>query len=151
MFLISLKQAHCTHNVAMNFLIEVCIQYGRGKLANVNDQRGAFTFLSFLRLWAKHSSTRREGTFANCSRFTKLHVGRPISTLCIRDIPFPVAAHTVREPISRRNSFSPCARPIFNLKRRNELFSAPFQRIYPPPGRVSRCWLPGLRSPSPPP
>lgn len=38
----------------------------------------------------------------------------------------------VREPISRRNSFSPPRRPIFNSKRRNELFSAPFQRIYPP-------------------
>lgn len=64
--------------------------------------------------------------------------------LCVYAIflsPGPLAAQTVREPISRRNSFSPCARPIFNLKRRNELFSAPFQRIYPPPGRVSRCWL----------
>lgn len=117
----------------MNFLIEVCIQYGRGKLANVNDQRGAFTFLSFLRLWAKHSSTQREGTFANCSRFTKLHVGRPISTLCIRDIPFPGTsgrADRKRTNISPKLLFAVCP-SHFQLETPKWTFLRPVSKDLP--------------------
>lgn len=78
----------------MNFHVKVFNTNAR-KLANVNDQLLLFS-LSYV--YGQKYNTRREGTFANCLRFTKLHVGRPISTLCIRDIPFPETCGRAGEP-----------------------------------------------------
>lgn len=121
------------YNVTMNFHVEVCIQY-EGCNSRTLMTSGALLLFSLSYVYGQKYSTQREGTFANCLRFTKLYVERPISTLCMRDIPFPETcghAGRKRTNISPKLLFAVC-RPIFNSKRRNELFSVPFQRIYPP-------------------
>lgn len=121
------------YNVTMNFHVEVCIQYEGCNLRTLMTSRALLLF-SLSYVYGQKYSTQREGTFANCLRFTKLYVERPISTLCMRDIPFPETcghAGRKRTNISPKLLFAVC-RPIFNSKRRNELFSVPFQRIYPP-------------------
>lgn len=121
------------YNVTMNFHVEVCIQYEGCNSRTLMTSRALLLF-SLSYVYGQKYSTQREGTFANCLRFTKLYVERPISTLCMRDIPFPETcghAGRKRTNISPKLLFAVC-RPIFNSKRRNELFSVPFQRIYPP-------------------
>lgn len=119
------------YNVTMNFHVEVCIQY-EGCNSRTLMTSGALLLFSLSYVYGQKYSTQREGTFANCLRFTKLYVERPISTLCMRDIPFPeTCGHAGRKrtnispkllfavPFSTRNAemnFSPSRFKGFTLR-----------------------------------